>query len=340
MLAALLLLASCGGGGGGGGFPIAPIAASPAPDATVPPAPVGPPPPVAPPPAAQPTTLVLSVSKLALSVNNTSLNPALTGSPRTITVTNTGLYDAKTVTSSVSPALPVDASFSSDCGQVLPAGSSCQVTFTPGAVPTAAALDATPISATLLVTGENTTATTANVRILGYGSVYQGGHVYSLDDSTPQTSSVGGKVLALSAESAGEAWGPDGVISIENSTDGRAATQAIVAQFPDQPSAAKTCTSSTMGSYADWYLPVGQEVMKNCQVAFRLLTAQHMPLQALVLTADDLALQPPLHRDQAQPFAPIHGQMRSRPGQLGSANIKEHGPILPAVVVRRHVFDG
>lgn len=255
VLAATLpaILFACGGGGGGGGLPFAPIAVAPTPDVPPPPPPA-PPPAVAPPPAAQTTTLTPSVVTLALSANNPGLNAALTGAMRTITITNTGLYDAKGLTATVSPALPPGSSFATNCGSVLSAGSSCQVTVAPGLTPTAAPLTA-PVPSTLRVTGENTNASITDIHILSYGSVYQAGYVFNLDDSTAPTASVGGKVLALSPESNGESWGPDGTTTGIPFGDSRATTQAIVDLFPGQPSAAKTCVSSSAGGYSDWYLP-------------------------------------------------------------------------------------
>ncbi|MGJ7526828.1 hypothetical protein [Variovorax sp. GB1P17] len=195
-----------------------------------------------------------SIAALALSANNPTLNAALTGTSRKITITNTGLYDAKGLTATVSPALPPGSSFATNCGGVLPAGSSCEVTVAPGLAPTAAPLTA-PVPSTLRVTGENTNASITDIHILSYGSVYQAGYVFNLVDTTTPTASVGGKVLALSPESNGERWGPDGPTDGVPYGDGRATTQAIVNLFQGQPSAAQTCVSSSTGGYSDWYLP-------------------------------------------------------------------------------------
>lgn len=264
------LLVACGGGGGSGGgitFPLVPAptsAPAPAPAAPTPPV-VSPP--VAP-PAPTPTTLSSSVSKIALSVNAPGVNAALTGTPRTITITNSGTYEAKAVTYTVSPALPSGTTITpSACGPIT-SGGTCVLTVTPGATPSAAPTDIAPVPIVLSIQGENTDPIATEVSILAYGSVYQGGYVYSLDDSTGTTSSAGGKVLALSLASAGEIWGPDGALLVENFIDGRAATQAIVAQFPGQASAAKTCMDSTLGGYADWYLPVMRELTGGAQTIF------------------------------------------------------------------------
>ncbi len=204
---------------------------------------------------AQPTTLALSVSALSLSINDPALNAALTGTPRVITVTNTGLHDAEALAVSMLPALPAGALVTSNCGLVLSAGGSCQITITPGPTPSAAPLTLAPTDPVLHVEGTNTNEVTAAVRILGYANVHQGGYVYALDDTTPSTGSVGGKVLSLSVASVGEIWGPNGALVGVDFSDSPAAAQAIVAQFPAQATAAKTCADSTMDGYTDWYLP-------------------------------------------------------------------------------------
>ena len=195
-----------------------------------------------------------SVATLALSVSDPGLNSALTGASRKIIITNTGLYDAKGLTAAVSPALPPGSSFATNCGGVLPAGSSCQVTVAPGATPTSAPL-VTAQPSTLHVVGDNTNSSSTDIRILSYGSVYQAGYVFSLDDTTAPTASVGGKVLALLSESNGEKWGPDGPTDSVPYGDSRATTQAVADLFQGQPSAAQTCVSSSTGGYSDWYLP-------------------------------------------------------------------------------------
>mgnify|MGYP003583388753 CR=1 FL=1 len=280
MLSAMLpaILFACGGGSGGGA-PFAPIAVAPTPDIPPPPPPpeppAAPPPAVTPPPAAQTTTLVPSVDRLALSANNLRLNAALTGAMRTITITNTGLHDAKGLTAAVSPALPAGASYSTNCGGVLPSGGSCQVTVSPGLTPTAAALVVAPAPSTLRVAGDNTNLSITDIHILSYGSVYQAGYVFNLDDTTAPTGSVGGKVLALSPASNGEIWGPDGSTTGVPYGDGRATTQALVALFQGQSSAAKTCTSSSAGGYSDWYLPGLCEVLDCSQPMGRTLLTRY-----------------------------------------------------------------
>ncbi|SFQ74017.1 hypothetical protein SAMN05216567_13416 [Variovorax sp. OK605] len=274
---AALFITACGGGSGGGGiaFPIIPAAPAPAapapapaPPAPPPPAPPAPAPATEPPPAPTPTTLSSSVSKLALSVNAPGVNAALTGTPRTITIANTGLYEAKAVTYSVSPALPAGTTITpAACGPIA-AGSTCVLTVSPGATPTAAPSDIAPTPLVLTVQGENTAAVTSTISILGYGSVYQSGYLFAVDDTTPPTGSIGGKVAALSTNSGFQSFGGIGInTGGQSSTDGASNTAAIVAALgTSQGSLARTCTEKIDGRYTNWYLPAICELSSTAVV--------------------------------------------------------------------------
>jgi hypothetical protein len=149
------------------------------------------------------TTLATSVSSLALAVS---------GTPRTITITNTGSATAVSVGHTLSPALPTGTTISpASCGNIAAAGT-CVLTVTPGATPSAATGDTTPIAAVATIAGTNTNTLTPSINILGYGSVYQSGYVFSIDDTTPNTGGIGGEVAALTdqaASSGGVIWSSD-----------------------------------------------------------------------------------------------------------------------------------
>lgn len=156
------------------------------------------------------TTLSVGVSTLGLSVNNTGLNTALTGTPRLITITNTGVSSATNVTYSPSPALPSGTTISpGSCGTIA-VSDSCVLTITPGDTPSAASGDTNPTPITLSISGTNTNTLTPTINILTYGSVYQGGYIYAVNDNTPDTGSIGGKVAALTDQSSGVLWSSDG----------------------------------------------------------------------------------------------------------------------------------
>ena len=221
-------------------------------------------PPVVIPPVVPPssTTLSASVSTLALSVNNTGLNAALTGTPRSITITNTGSAQALAVAYSTSRALPSDASVSSTCAGTLAPTASCTITLIAGVIPTAVPGDTNPLPVILSIKGSNTNTLATSVNVLTYGSVYQSGYVFAIDDTTAGSASVGGKVAALLDTSTVVPWSPNtGITNATSLTDGAANTAQIITAvgMPLSAYAAGVCTA-TNGGFSDWYLPAPCEM--------------------------------------------------------------------------------
>jgi hypothetical protein len=146
-------------------------------------------------------------------------------------------------------------------------GSSCVLTITPGATPSAAA-GATPNPSTITVQGANTNTLTADISVLTYGSIYQQGYIYSIDDTTPITESMGGKVAALADNSTGIQWynGSDTITGASSLDDGASNTSTIVSAQGAGSYAASLCANYTIDSagntpcttgtcYTNWYLP-------------------------------------------------------------------------------------
>lgn len=170
--------------------------------------------------AASAATLTTGVQTLALSVNDTSTNLALTGHARQVTIHNTSTTTTATnvtyTTQNLAPANPTilsNATPNTACGNIAPLGT-CVLTITPtSSTPSATPYDLAPTPITLTIAGSNTNTLTLSVNILAYGSVYQSGYVYSIDDSTVNTGSVGGKVAALTDQKPaypnGIAWDAD-----------------------------------------------------------------------------------------------------------------------------------
>ena len=168
------------------------------------------------PPVSLSTTISASVTTLALKTS---------GVPRTITFTNTGTSTASSVTYSPSPALPAGTTIApASCGNIAPAGT-CVLTITPGATASAAAYNTNPTPITLSVQGANTNALTPTLNIVALASVYQSGFIYSIDDTTPITGSIGGKVAAVTDQAAAY---PNGIIW---SSDGSGTTVSNIAIF-------------------------------------------------------------------------------------------------------------
>lgn len=132
-----------------------------------------------------------SVTALALSVNNVypPFN-ALTGTPRKITLSiDSG--EVRNVTFQFDESFPSDAKFTPEegiCGTIT-LDNPCTITITPGKTPTSS-------SSALTVFEDTVTSFSMPIDILSYNSEYQGGYVFSVDDTTPDTQSVGGKVAA------------------------------------------------------------------------------------------------------------------------------------------------
>lgn len=151
-----------------------------------------------------PTTLSTNVSHLALSKTGYTEyglpGTPSSGVPRTITVSNTGDVAASNLSISY-PIWPSGTTKSSDCPLSLEAGSSCTITIIPGDTATSDGTSActtgvAPTPQTISISAVNASMVSTTVVILGYGCIYQGGYVYALDDTTLQSTSVGGKVAS------------------------------------------------------------------------------------------------------------------------------------------------
>lgn len=203
-------------------------------------------------------TLTPSVSTLGLSVNcpasSTSLNCAqkndeLNGIPRQITITNTGSVNATNVVVS-SSLLPSDTSVSpSICGTIAANGGQCVITITPGVTASSNAsstLCTTGVQpeGSVTVTADGNLFTSVETYVLSYGCIYQGGFIYSVDDTTPTTGSIGGKAAAVTDTYPGQTsptgaipdWGGFGTNigfalyenSAQGANDGSANSAAII----------------------------------------------------------------------------------------------------------------
>ncbi len=189
------------------------------------------------------TTLTASVSTLGLSINDTGLDAALTGTPRLITITNVGSNSAMSVTYSPSPALPSGTTISpSSCGTIASSGT-CVLTITPGSTASATAGNTNPTPITLSISGTNTNILTPAVNILTYGSVYQGGYIYAVDDTTPNTGSIGGTVVTQTDQAP---RGPNGVVWSSNGAGSTSVSNDII------PGIAETSTTgASVPTYTD-----------------------------------------------------------------------------------------
>jgi hypothetical protein len=190
------------------------------------------------------SSTVTTATPLGLSVNNTTLNAALTGSPRLITIRNTGSNPAVNVTYTPSPSLPTGTTISpSSCDTIAPAGQ-CILTITPGNTPSATPGNTSPTPITLTISGTNTNTVTSPFNVLTYGSVYQGGYIYAVDDTTPNTGSIGGAVVTQTDQAPPDPYG------VVWSSNGAGSAQENVSEDIIPGIAATSTTGSSVPTYS------------------------------------------------------------------------------------------
>jgi hypothetical protein len=144
--------------------------------------------------------------------------------------------------------------------------------------------DINPTAVTLGVAGTNTNTLSLSIELLSYGSVYQAGYVFAVDDTTPNTGSIGGKVAALADQAPispnGIIWSSNGIgassadvayddipgiseistnppDACNGNSEGACNSQVIAAFYPAvSPSnyASGLCAAPIAGR-TDWYLP-------------------------------------------------------------------------------------
>ncbi|WP_233588635.1 DUF1566 domain-containing protein [Legionella sp. km535] len=211
------------------------------------------------------TTLSPLTSNLTLSINSPlpTSDPALTLTPRIIRIRNTGSITATNLQVS-STAFPSGSSISSNtCTGTLISNATCDITITPGATasPDATAISCntspgrTPVPTVVTVSADNATPIDINVLILGYGCIYQGGYLFTVDNTTSNTGSIGGKVAALLDEPFPYAWATLFNDTLANSLlDGLTNSNSLVTPVGQYP-AAQICLNKIDQGYTDWYLP-------------------------------------------------------------------------------------
>ena len=167
---------------------------------------------------------VTPTAGLAASPSTLALSSLASHSARTITLTNNSsspitLSAVPTTYSDFSPDLPSDVTISSTCSTSTPLaanGGSCTVTITPGTTASNNSLSQACTNGTAPETSVFNVTTSPvvaiNAVVLGYGCQYQGGYLFSIDDTAPTTSSIGGTVVATVDQGSSVQWSPGGVL--------------------------------------------------------------------------------------------------------------------------------
>jgi hypothetical protein len=212
-----------------------------------------------------------TADETSITSSVTTLNLKAGGISRLITIANTG-PGATYITVSPDPALPSGTSIS-PLSCTLASGSSCVLTVTPGSTPSAIPYQAsTPIELTIDgLFPARSNILLVNLNILTYGSLYQGGYVYSIDDSTVNTGSIGGKVVSTTDQAPpapnGIIWSSNGSPTFRftfslDSIPGIAATSTTGSSVPAYTSA-ETSFNSTYSNTGTYPFP-GSGLFSSC----------------------------------------------------------------------------
>lgn len=264
------------------------------------------------------TTLSASVTELALSARTPH-------TPRTITITNTGTNPTQSLI--VTPSgLPPGTSISSDTcsGNSLAAGANCAITITPGSIASSTcSVGTVPTPGTVSVSSTNvTTPTSTDILVLDFGCIYQDGYIFSIDDTTSASGSIGGKVVGMTDQTSGgsslmywSAQGPfpapavaDSIPGIyQNSTvsggdacngnsDGSCDSAQIInfynSQLPPPPpgsNAADVCHINSSTNFSDWVLPAICEMGPNAGTGANCSTIPNIQTNVEFLTGTGCA---------------------------------------------------
>jgi hypothetical protein len=228
----------------------------------------------------RPALLTANVPVLALSVNDPANDAALTGTPRNIVITNSSSTTTATGLSVSLPSFPAGTTSSSTCAGTLAPGATCSITITPGSTPTSLCPRSYPAPATVTVSAtEETKPLSIGVVVLSYGCTYQSGLIFAIDDTTPATSSIGGKITNANDLETVVPWSPDdqlvgvgrnSVSPCMSDADGECNSATILAHYVAYGTkgfAAGVCKgldTNIMGNgQVGWYLPAYCE-MSDC----------------------------------------------------------------------------
>ncbi|HAT8178266.1 TPA: DUF1566 domain-containing protein [Legionella pneumophila] len=207
-------------------------------------------------------TLFPFTKNLVLSIVDIGTRPVLPGNPRTIRIKNTGSVPALNLQVTTSDFPAGTTITTNTCTGRLNPGVTCDITITPSIYasldssnnPCNTATSHLPLPTIVSVSADNVPVTKINVLVLGYGCRHQGGFLFSIDDSTPNTGSIGGKVAALTDEPV-TVWSTiNNITSATSTVDGFTNTNFLVTPVGQYP-AAQACSEKIDQGFSDWYLP-------------------------------------------------------------------------------------
>lgn len=258
------------------------------------------------------TTLGISPSSLALSVKCPTSggscvysNAALTGNQRYITVQNTSATQTTPTLTTTAAGFPTGTSITADTcnGNTLAPLATCYITVSPNQVASSDCTNGSQATPGTITISTGSGSAVADIYVLSYGCIYQGGFIYSIDDNYtdyPEAGSIGGSTAAVYDSVSGQSgtfdvpnWGGTGIdvgsITYDtNSTganNGKTNTTTItnvlgcsgsnatdiaacVCGYLSVDSAGDLNCTSPSTCYVDWYLPaicqLGQATCAGC----------------------------------------------------------------------------
>ncbi|WP_193392740.1 fibronectin type III domain-containing protein, partial [Legionella santicrucis] len=155
---------------------------------------------------------VIPINGLAINPSTLALSSLGSGGiARVITLTNTSnspitLSAVPATYADFTPNLPNDVTIGTTCTTSTPLnanGGFCTITITPGTTASNnnASTPCTGGTAPVASSFQVLPSYSINAIVLGYGCQYQGGYLFSVDDSTSSTANIGGSVAAITPQS-------------------------------------------------------------------------------------------------------------------------------------------
>lgn len=274
-----------------------------------------------------PSSLTLSVTGLTTTTGNNS------GTPRFFTIQNTGPFPASNVICPQSTSPSITSITCLGCNTIL-AGSSCTVTITPSATPSAEPGDTSPIPITLTVSGDNTNTLNPTVNVLTYGSFYQAGYLFSIIETVDTSASIGGTVAAETdaASQSSTEYSPGGQnteSTMYSGTNGMTNTQAMETAYgSSQNYSAGYCLAPNYnaGGFTDWHLP------SACQMGYGSSDAS---FDCSTMSSPDYIPNMQVNLLEANPSQTFNFAL---PGDYWSSTASEY--LSPAYALLQHFASG
>lgn len=209
--------------------------------------------------------LTPNLNDLTLSINDFNSWEQLSGTIRTITITNQGSSPANNVKVN-KPIFPNGTSiYNYSCKGTIKPGGFCKIAIIPGSEashdkngnPCTTSPGTDPIASVVTVSADNAEPANINVLVLGYGCRFalQGGYLFSVDDTNLE-GSISGKVASYEdVEPHGEQWADKGYNSEMSATDISNGMNNMRNISTDNYPAGHICSVSKAQNFTDWYLP-------------------------------------------------------------------------------------